>query len=111
MQFFGFVFVVWFILKIIGVVETSWLWVFSPIWLPITVYLLFGLMGEIIKGIDSRISSVQRKKRALNDFLGKLHYAIARYGPDSKEVILLVDAHNKYREQSDKLRDRARRNA
>jgi hypothetical protein len=107
--FFFAVTVIWALLRFFDIVETPWLWVFSPTWIPIGLGLLFWTAGEVITALDRRKNAVHRKKAALNAFLDKLHYAIAQHGPDSKEVILLVDKNGQFRNESDKARERARR--
>lgn len=36
--------VLFIVLKLCGVIDWSWLWVFSPIWLPLGFYLLIMLV-------------------------------------------------------------------
>jgi len=38
-------------LKLTAVIAWSWWWVLSPIWLPITVLLAFGLTMALIVGL------------------------------------------------------------
>lgn len=40
----GTLLVVFIVLKLCGVIEWSWLWVLSPLWIPIAIVLIGGLM-------------------------------------------------------------------
>lgn len=47
--FFGFIFLILFTLKIaqVGIAaDMSWVWVFSPIWLPILVLIVLGMIAN-----------------------------------------------------------------
>lgn len=43
------VFIVFLILKLVGVITWSWWWVFSPLWLPLVVLFVVGLIAEWIE--------------------------------------------------------------
>jgi len=48
-------------LKLTGVITWSWLWVLSPIWLPLaSVFGCVGLVGLIIIGLALMASSVKK---------------------------------------------------
>lgn len=38
------IFIILFILKLVGVITISWWWVFSPIWLPLILYVILGMI-------------------------------------------------------------------
>ena len=44
-SFAGFLTIVFIILKLIGVVKWSWLWVLSPLWLSFLIVIVFVLIG------------------------------------------------------------------
>lgn len=49
------------ILKFIGVINWSWIWIFSPIWLPIVVLcllILFVLTGALICTLIGTVLSI-----------------------------------------------------
>jgi len=41
--FFGLLTIVFITLKLIGVIEWSWVWVFSPIWVPFILVFIIGI--------------------------------------------------------------------
>lgn len=42
-------FIVYLVLKLIGIIDWSWLWVTSPIWIPISfVFILFFIIFNVI---------------------------------------------------------------
>ena len=43
-SFFGLLGLVFIVLKIIGIIKLSWLWVLCPLWAPIIIYMLVYLM-------------------------------------------------------------------
>ena len=45
--FFGVLTIIFVVLKLVGVISWSWLWVLSPLWLPTII----GLIGWIIFGV------------------------------------------------------------
>ena len=49
--------IVFIVLKIIRVMTCSWLWIFSPIWIPIVLAMVLGL---VLKAIDIFGNRVQR---------------------------------------------------
>jgi len=46
-------FLVFLVLKLTGTITWSWLWVFSPLWIPLTIVLL----GVILLGIVSYLEN------------------------------------------------------
>jgi hypothetical protein len=44
----GMVFVVFLTLKLIGIIQWSWLWVLAPIWMPVTVLVLMAVILFVI---------------------------------------------------------------
>lgn len=42
--FFGVLTIVFIVLKLLGVIKWSWLWVLSPILLPLAVFLIFWVV-------------------------------------------------------------------
>lgn len=47
--FFGLLTIVFIALKLIGVITWSWLWVLSPLWLPVVLVILFLVFIAIWK--------------------------------------------------------------
>jgi Flp pilus assembly protein TadB len=45
----GVLLVVFVVLKLVGVVDWSWLWVLSPLWIPILLALLIFILISIFK--------------------------------------------------------------
>ena len=45
--FCGVLAIVFIVLKLLGVIKWSWLWVLSPIWLPMAVFLIFVVVAFI----------------------------------------------------------------
>ncbi len=52
--FAGVLTIVFIVLKLIGVISWSWLWVLSPIWISILVGLVFAAIAVIALGIAQR---------------------------------------------------------
>lgn len=48
--FCGVLTIVFIVLKLVGVINWSWMWVLSPIWIPIILFVLFLLIA-VIKNI------------------------------------------------------------
>lgn len=46
--FFDLLGVVFIVLKLMGVIEWSWLWVLSPIWIPIVVVIVLFVINIIV---------------------------------------------------------------
>lgn len=44
-------FIVFLILKLVGVITWSWLWVFAPLWIPLALGVAVLLVGLIIVAI------------------------------------------------------------
>lgn len=40
------------ILKLCKVIDWSWWWVFSPLWIPLAIIVAFGILAAIITGIS-----------------------------------------------------------
>ncbi len=51
----GVLFVVFLVLKLAGVIDWSWWWVTSPLWIPITVILALGAIGIVAYGVFKAI--------------------------------------------------------
>ena len=45
----GFLFVVFLILKLIGVIDWSWWWVFAPLWIPAVLAIVIVAIFKIVK--------------------------------------------------------------
>ena len=39
---------VFIVLKLVGVINWSWVWVLSPIWIPIMLLIIIFLIGELL---------------------------------------------------------------
>lgn len=44
-------FIVFLVLKLVGVITWSWLWVFAPLWIPLAILLAVLLVGIVIVAI------------------------------------------------------------
>ena len=59
----GFIlFVVFLVLKLVGVSDMSWFWVFFPLWLPIALSCLFLLIVFLVLVIKDKIESTNIKR-------------------------------------------------
>ena len=52
-SFFGLLTIVFITLKLIGTIDWSWLWVLSPIWIPIALVFLILLIQLTIAALGS----------------------------------------------------------
>lgn len=43
----GFLFLVFLVLKLIGKIHWSWIWVFAPLWIPLAIVLLIVVLGVV----------------------------------------------------------------
>ena len=50
-SFCGLLTIVFIVLKLCKVISWSWLWVFSPIWLPLALAITFVIVAMIISSI------------------------------------------------------------
>ena len=57
------VFIVFLILKLVGVIDWSWWWVTSPIWITFLFYVAIILIVFIILLVIHTISYIARRKR------------------------------------------------
>ena len=46
--FFGLLTIAFIVLKLTGVIEWSWWWVLSPLWIPVTVIIVTYLLAVVI---------------------------------------------------------------
>lgn len=54
MSFFEVLTVIFVVLKLVGVINWSWLWVLAPIWIPLGIILVIGFIIAIIKVVLKR---------------------------------------------------------
>lgn len=52
MSLLGVLFVVFMVLKLVGVIAWSWWWVTAPIWVPLAVILAACALAAIAEGCD-----------------------------------------------------------
>ena len=52
-SFFGLLTIVFITLKLIGTIDWSWIWVLSPIWIPIALVFLILLIQLTIAALSS----------------------------------------------------------
>ena len=52
MSIFGCLTIVFIVLKLVEVIDWSWWWVLSPIWVPIIALLIAGILASIEDGRD-----------------------------------------------------------
>jgi hypothetical protein len=65
-NFSGFLLILFVILKLTGAIEWSWLWVFSPLWIPyalILIVLLIGGISVVLGHLWSRIFYYKIKRK------------------------------------------------
>lgn len=53
----GATFIVFLVLKLVGVIDWSWLWVFSPLWIPIALVLILAVIGGVFVGVAEWLDS------------------------------------------------------
>ena len=53
--FCGLLAIVFIVLKLVGVISWSWLWVLSPIWISMGVGLIFCIIGLLLHWIASKL--------------------------------------------------------
>ena len=51
----GILFVVFLVLKLVGVIDWSWWWVTAPLWIPAAVVLILWLIGALVIGIATAL--------------------------------------------------------
>lgn len=107
-QFIMWIVVVWSVLKIFGAVDSPWLAVLSPLWVPALLWILLMVVVTVGKGVERKLYERKERNAAWKIFYDKLDYAIVQYGVDSKEVVVLIDAYPHFRDQADKVRNRRR---
>jgi hypothetical protein len=50
---FTLMFLILFTAKVFGAIDWSWWWVFSPVWVPVAIILVVGLILLIFRGIKN----------------------------------------------------------
>ncbi len=53
--FFGLLTIVFIVLKLVGVISWSWLWVLSPIWISVGLGVVFLLVALLLHFIADRL--------------------------------------------------------
>jgi len=56
--FCGILTIIFFVLKVLGILKWSWLWVFSPIWIPIVFGIIFIIAIAIVIYISDLLKDV-----------------------------------------------------
>lgn len=51
LSFSGLLTIIFIVLKLIGVIEWSWVWVLSPLWISVGLSLAIYLIGMLVVGI------------------------------------------------------------
>lgn len=49
-------------LKLMGYIKWSWIWVLCPIWIPIAIVLIFGILIGFVKGIRDALKRDKENK-------------------------------------------------
>ena len=52
--FFDILAIVFIVLKLVGIIKWSWWWVLSPIWMPIVLIVVIGIVVGLIEIISNR---------------------------------------------------------
>jgi len=64
--FFGLLTIVFIVLKLIDKIDWPWIWVLSPLWIPIAIFIIVMVMifviNIIVKTIISFIDNLNKKK-------------------------------------------------
>ncbi len=50
--FFGLLTIVFIVLKLIGYINWSWVWILSPIWIPMIVFVIFIFVVLLIQQMN-----------------------------------------------------------
>ncbi len=61
--FFGLLTIVFIVLKLIGVISWPWIWVLSPILIPVSITAAILAIVFIVLAVDERSTSKRRAKR------------------------------------------------
>lgn len=69
--FVGLLTIAFIVLKLMGVITWSWLWVLSPIWITIAIYLLIILVPLIFFGILHIVGKIRRRAKQKQRFKNK----------------------------------------
>ena len=48
-SFSGLLFITFLVLKLTKVIDWSWWWIFAPLWLPVSILILFLIIWGLIK--------------------------------------------------------------
>lgn len=51
-------FAIFLILKLTHVINWSWVWVFSPLWLPVLIIFAFSVIAILVVGISNLIHNI-----------------------------------------------------
>lgn len=51
-------FAIFLILKLTHVINWSWIWVFSPLWLPVLIIFAFSAIAILVVGISNLIHNI-----------------------------------------------------
>lgn len=51
-------FAIFLVLKLTHVINWSWLWVFSPLWLPVLIIFAFSVIAILVVGISNLIQNI-----------------------------------------------------
>ena len=54
MSFFEVLTVIFVVLKLVGVINWSWLWVLAPIWIPLGIILVISFVIAIVREVRKR---------------------------------------------------------
>ena len=63
MSFAVLLFVVFLVLKLVGVIAWSWLWVTAPLWIGAALWIIFVLIWGAVVGLFGLASSRESRKR------------------------------------------------
>lgn len=61
--FFGLLTIVFIVLKLIGIINWSWFWVLSPLWIGFALGITVILIVFIIAGMTGGTITIRRKRR------------------------------------------------
>lgn len=69
--FVGLLAIAFIVLKLMGIINWSWLWVLSPIWITIAFYLLIILVPLIFCGVLHIARKIRRRAKQKQRFKNK----------------------------------------
>lgn len=80
MRIFGSLLVLFIALKLTGVIDWSWWWVLSPVWITVSLLVLMLVVGVIYAHVSARRSRKRIGDKMYEDFMAKLEESWRKKG-------------------------------